>query len=524
MYSEIISELRRALPAQLPSFLAVQRWFGGKARQILGVELVDAIPISGGDETSAIVLVVTVKYLEGAEETYSIPFALKGQLGGESNARATLKLKMGNGSVLMLEDAFSCPQFLDELLAFIKQEGEMQGEKGRLRGSRTATFTELFSSSKPLPPTPLTGEQSNSSVIYGEGLILKFFRRLENGENPDLEIGRFLSERAHFPHVPRIAGYIEYQLEDGTLGTQAILQEFVSNQGDAWRYALKTLSGFYERAGDSVPERENSGLEELSEFMGEAMTRLLADMGLLGRRTAELHLALSFEHDDPAFAPERFTMQFQNSLETSLAELTSRTLGLLRARVANVPAEYKDHSKEIAAREPEILRRFRTALSAPIQAMRIRIHGDYHLGQVLYTGSDFVIIDFEGEPARPLVERRVKQSPLQDVAGMLRSFHYVAFAPLLAPSPGNSISPSRIANMRRWAEAWSRCAANRFLGQYYETSGAAPFLLTSSQARGKLLEVYLLAKAIYELGYELNNRPAWVGIPLEGISRLLSAG
>src|SRR3984893_1261318 len=312
MYSEIISELRRALPAQLPSFLAVQRWFGGKARQILGVELVDAIPISGGDETSAIVLVVTVKYLEGAEETYSIPFALKGQLGGESNARATLKLKMGNGSVLMLEDAFSCPQFLDELLAFIKQEGEMQGEKGRLRGSRTATFTELFSSSKPLPPTPLTGEQSNSSVIYGKGLILKFFRRLENGENPDLEIGRFLSERAHFPHVPRIAGYIEYQLEDGTLGTQAILQEFVSNQGDAWRYALKTLSAFYERAGDSSPEREDSRLEELSEFMGEAMTRLLADMGLLGRRTAELHLALSSEHDDPAFAPERFTMQFQN--------------------------------------------------------------------------------------------------------------------------------------------------------------------------------------------------------------------
>jgi trehalose synthase-fused probable maltokinase len=143
------------------------------------------------------------------------------------------------------------------------------------------------------------------------------------------------------------------------------------------------------------------------------------------------------------------------------------------------------------------------------------------LGQVLYTGSDFVIIDFEGEPARPLAERRVKQSPLQDVAGMLRSFHYAAFAPLLTPPTGVRVSPSQIAKTSRWAEAWSRCAASRFLGQYYETYGAARFLPADSGARAKLLETYLLAKAIYELGYELNNRPAWVGIPLEGISRLL---
>jgi trehalose synthase-fused probable maltokinase len=524
MYAEIISELRRGLPAHLPAFLVAQRWFGGKARQILEVEIVDAIPISGGDETSAILLVVTVKYLEGAEETYSIPVSLTGQPGGEPDERAIPKVKMGNGSVLMLEDAFSRRPLLDELLSIIQQEGEMPGEKGRLRGFRTAAFTELFASSKPLPPRPLTGEQSNSSAIYCESLILKFFRRIENGENPDLEIGRFLTERAHLPHVPRIAGYIEYQVEEGTPATQAILQEFVSNQGDAWRYALKTLSAFYEGAGDFAPEREDSGLEERSEFTGEAMTRLLAEMGLLGRRTAELHLALSSENNDAAFAPERFTMEFQKSLETSFADLTRRTLGLLLARMANVPEEYREKAAEIAARERDILGRFQTGLSAPLDAMRVRIHGDYHLGQVLYTGCDFVIIDFEGEPARSLAERRVKQSPLQDVAGMLRSFHYAAFAPLLAPSANHSISPKRMANMSRWAEAWSRCAANRFLGQYYETSGAAPFLPAGAQARAKLLEVYLLGKAVYELGYELNNRPAWVGIPLEGISRLLSAG
>ncbi|HEY4819139.1 MAG TPA: putative maltokinase [Candidatus Acidoferrum sp.] len=517
MFGEMLSELRQNLPGQLPSFLAGQRWFGGKARQILGVEIADAIPV-GSDETKAIVLLVTVKYLEGAEETYSIPL-VAGQSGGDDSGR---RLEMGNGSGLILRDAFSSQEFLAELLDIAARQGEVPGEMGRLRGVRAASFSELVSSAEAVRPKLLTGEQSNSSVIYGNRVILKFFRRIEEGENPDLEIGRFLTEKARFPHVPRIAGFLEYQAQRGKTATQAILQEFVPNQGDAWRYVLKTLAAFYERAEDTG-EREFSASEGLPEFAGETMARLLAEIGVLGKRTAELHLALSSDSDDPAFAPEPFTMEFQNMLEASFAELSSQTLRLLRGRMASVPVEYKDTAAEIAAREQDILRAYRAALIAPIKAMRVRVHGDYHLGQVLYTGSDFVIIDFEGEPARPLSERRGKQSPLQDVAGMLRSFHYAAFAPLLGPATGNSISRSRFAGVSRWAEAWSRCATNRFLGQYYEVSGAATYLPADSHDRATLLQVYLLAKAIYELGYELNNRPGWVGIPLEGISRLLSS-
>jgi trehalose synthase-fused probable maltokinase len=517
MFVAMLSELRQNLPAQLPSFLAGQRWFGGKARQILGVEIADAIPI-GSDETKAIVLLAKVKYLEGLEETYSIPL-VAGQSGGDDSAR---RLEMGNGSGLVFRDAFCSQEFLAELLDIAERQSDVPGKMGRLRGVRAASFSELVSSAEAVRPRLLTGEQSNSSVIYGNRLILKFFRRIEEGENPDLEIGRFLAEKAHFPHVPRIAGFLEYQSHRGTKATQAILQEFVPNQGDAWRYAVKTLNSFYERI-DSAGEPNLSASEDVPEFAGEAMARLLAEIGLLGKRTAELHLALSSDSDNPAFAPEPFTMEFQNTLEASFAELTSRTLRLLRGRMGSVPVEYQGKASEIAAREQDILHAYRNALSAPIKAMRIRVHGDYHLGQVLYTSSDFVIIDFEGEPARPLSERRGKQSPLQDVAGMLRSFHYAAFAPLLAPATGNSISRSRIAGISRWAEAWSRCAANRFLGQYYEASGAAHYLPAGSQERAKLLQIYLLAKAIYELGYELNNRPGWVGIPLEGISRLLSS-
>ena len=515
---ELLSELRQNLPAQLPSFLAGQRWFGGKARGILGIDIIDAIPV-GSDERKTIVLLITVTYLEGAEETYSIPLVAVQLKNAGDPAR---KVDMGIGPGLEFRDAFSSHEFLSELLETIERECELPGEKGRLHGYRGAAFSDLSSSSDVQRPKVLTGEQSNSSVIYGERLILKFYRRVEKGENPDLEIGRFLTERVGFPHVPRIGGFIEYRSRQGESTTQGILQEFVPNQGDAWRYVVKTLTAFYEHL-EEAGEREMAGPQSLPEFRGEAMARVFSEIGLLGKRTAELHLALSSESDDLAFAPEPFTMEFQNSLQSSFAGLASRTLRLLRARMAGVPAGYHQKSAEIVAREEEIVQRFRAALKDPIEAMGIRIHGDYHLGQVLYTGSDFVIIDFEGEPARPLEERRVKQSPLQDVAGMLRSFHYAAFAPLLTPSTGAPIPPNQIAKASRWAEEWSRCAANRFLGQYYETSGAARYLPADSRAKAKLLEMYLLAKAVYELDYELNNRPTWVGIPLEGISALLSS-
>jgi trehalose synthase-fused probable maltokinase len=501
----MLPELRRRVSAQLPAFLAAQRWFGGKARQILAVEITDAIPV-GREEAAAILLVTNVKYVDGGQEPYSIPVILSTSSANHS-----------------AEDAFSRPQFLLELLDIMRRKAELPGEKGRLRGHQASPFRELFSSPQAMQPKRLRGEQSNSSVIYGERAILKFFRRIEEGENPDLEIGKFLTERARFPYVPRIAGWMEYQPKRGNAATQAILQEFVPNKGDAWRYAQKILSAFYEQAADAASGRGLSSLEGCQEFAGEPMTRLLSDVALLGKRTAELHLALSSGSDDAAFAPEPFTMEFQSKLQRSFTELTSGTLRLLRVRIADVPAEYRERSQQIVGREEEIVGRFRNALRRPIEAMRLRIHGDYHLGQVLYTGADFVIIDFEGEPARPLVERRIKQSPLQDVAGMLRSFHYAAFAPLLTPPAGNSASLDKNAGLSRLAEIWSRCATDRFLGQYYETSGTAPHLPADAGERANILEMYLLAKAIYELGYELNNRPAWVGIPLEGISRLLSS-
>lgn len=522
---EMFIELRRSLPSQLPAFLAKQRWFGGKARQIQGCEINDIVSF-GAYFPDALVLMVRVTYVDGGRALYSVPVLCSEPSFAVGNDSVSLTMDGAqNGQELVLVDALRDEQFLGALLHVIGQHSGFTGEVGELSAFQTSAFTSIYSASAASQKaTPLVGEQSNSSVIYGDSLILKFFRRVEEGRNPELEIGTFLTEKAHYPNIPQLGGWMEYRV-GGKQMTQAILQAFVPNQGDAWRYTLKSLSAFYEAAAKVGEEgvgqllRQSSSQAEpaLREFARQIIGPYLQMAGLLGRRTAELHLALASDATDPDFAPEPFTMEFQRRLETSLLELTSRILNALREKHPSLPAERRDQAKALADREHELARRFQALLRAPIHATRTRIHGDYHLGQVLYTGSDFVIIDFEGEPARPLAERRIKQSPLQDVAGMLRSFRYAAFAPLL----GAAGQKPTFSGQNAWAEIWNSWVANRFLKQYFQTSGAASYIPSDPAEVDRLLELHLLEKAIYELGYELNNRPAWVGIPLEGIFTIL---
>jgi maltose alpha-D-glucosyltransferase/alpha-amylase len=524
-------ERRRLLSAGLPEFLARQRWFGGKARQILSTDIADVIPMRR-DAFEALVLVVHVNYAGGNEETYAVPVLCVEQRSSAQDDSTVLRIPDDQtGTVFLVKDACKTEEFLVMLLETIRQEAAFQGERGKLRGLQSTEFARFYSASEAmLKPRPLAGEQSNTSVIYGDRLILKFFRRIAEGINPDLEIAEFLTEKAHFPHVPQLAGYLEYRAADGQQMTQGILQAFVPNQGDAWQYTLKSLATFYEdlakRGGAARnPIEASDDLEtsaEIPEFARASVEPYLSAVALLSKRTAELHLALASETTDAAFAPEPFDKQFQQMLQESLLELTRTTLNLLREQSPALPVAWRKRSEQIGNREEEINERFRFLLSATIRAMRTRTHGDYHLGQVLYTGSDFVIIDFEGEPARPLSERRVKRSPLQDVAGMMRSFRYAAFAPLLGASVDKSVSAAALKRLTPWAEAWNAWVSNRFLAEYFKACGSAVYLPSSREERRNLLELHLLEKAIYELRYELNNRPTWVGIPLEGIAQLLS--
>ena len=519
---KMASTLQTALASQLPEYLLKQRWFGGKARKVASVDVVDtlSIPAGGGN---AYIFVAVVHYDDGADEFYAIPLVRSESAGAEG-----LKVPSPDGGSMMLADGLRNAAFLTALAQLIEKGTAIAGEHGELRGLQTTAYSRLASEPVAvLTPKPVGAEQSNTSIIYGDRLILKFFRRIQEGINPDLEIGQFLTEKTSLKSVPALAGTLEYQAGDGKPISQGMLQKFVPNQGDAWGFTLKSLANYYDevRKITGTGKTAAGGVSTPGNFDGvpdtakSSVETYLASVELLGQRTAEMHLALASDASDPAFAPEPFTMDSQQALEQSVNRLLVRVFSLLRDKLKYLPAEWRGKAENLAERESEIAARFNTALREPIRAMRTRIHGDYHLGQVLRTETDFVIIDFEGEPARSIEERRVKRSPLQDVAGMLRSFHYAAFAPLLGE---DRVAGDGVARMGVWAEAWNSWVTDRYLAKYFATAKNAPYLPATQGEIQAVLELHLLEKAIYELGYELNNRPTWVGIPLQGIGKLLS--
>ncbi|MGC1904965.1 MAG: putative maltokinase [Candidatus Acidiferrum sp.] len=516
-----------ALASQLPDYLMKQRWFGGKARAITSVEVVDMIAVPT-TEPAALLFVATVHYTDGNDEFYAIPLVAVDDSPSESEVTLTAPVGTG-GWTLRLRDGLKNPAFLTALIQLIENGAVIPGESGELRGVQTTAYTRL--SQQPvatLKPKPVGAEQSNTSIIYGDRLILKFFRRIQEGLNPDLEIGQFLTEKTSLKSVPPLAGTLEYQSRDGKSMAQGMLQKFVPNQGDAWSFTLRSLANYYDAVrrtatvdgGASAAVIESGKQAQgVPDFARSSVETYLAAAELLGLRTAEMHLALASDQTDPAFKPEPFTMESQQSLEQSVSSLLVRVFSLLRDKMKYLPTEWREKAEKLAVRESEIAARFNTALREPIRAMRTRIHGDYHLGQVLRTETDFVIIDFEGEPARSIEERRTKRSPLQDVAGMLRSFHYAAFAPLLGEDRIQGVDLARISE---WADVWNGWVSERFLEKYFATAKGASYLPQSKEETQTVLNLHLLEKAIYELGYELNNRPTWVGIPLQGIAKQLA--
>jgi trehalose synthase-fused probable maltokinase len=528
---DMFSNLKAELPAQLPAYLKGQRWFGAKAWELRATEVVDFIALER-DVLNAVIVVVKVEYEGGGEDLYSVPLVVSKDPGSKDEPGAPGKdmgsvltvSGRGGGEATTLSDALKNETFLSFLLDAIERGLVFTGEAGELVTSRThALSMQETGAAGSLRPRAITAQQSNSSVAYGDRLILKFFRRLEEGVNPDLEMCGFLTKKADYQHTPQLLGALEYRGARGVWMTQGILQGFVPNQGDAWRYTMKSISNFYNEVGKS--SAAGFVVESQNDAARASIAPFLESVGLLARRTAELHLALvsPAAAAEPDFAPEAFDETFQRSFEDALLELTKRVFRQLRHAQDRLPENAKPKVERVLASEPQIIERFHAALGRPIRAVRTRIHGDYHLGQVLYTGADFVIIDFEGEPARPLSQRRLKRSPLQDVAGMLRSFHYAAHAPLLASTGSVNVDDGNREKLNGWAEVWAKWVSERYLDEYLKTALGAEFLPPSREEIMALLQLHVLEKAVYELGYELNNRPEWVAIPLEGISKTLES-
>ncbi|MBN2508287.1 MAG: maltose alpha-D-glucosyltransferase [Verrucomicrobia bacterium] len=526
---------RSALEGRLADFMAAQRWFGGKAKTLKQLALKESIPVPVDGREAGFLALVQVDYVQGDSEFYSIPLAFAAgadaqRLREESPQMVIAELGAEGGGAGVIYDGVSCAAFCEALLDMVVRRRHSKGTQGDLEGSRTPALRRLLGDAPAPPPVPCKAEQSNSSVVYGDKLILKLFRRLDAGVNPDLELGRFLTAR-EFPHVPPLAGALEYLAAHDDRLTLAVVYGYLRDAKDAWLLTLDSLGRYYDRIGvlhakgEKPPPASHDLLrlcgEEFSPAVQELIGTYLEYARLLGRRTAALHLALASETEDSSLAPEPFTPHYMRGLFQSMRNLATHNLRLLRRQLKSLPADVAPMAERAAALESAIVARYRPLFERRISAKRIRIHGDYHLGQVLWTGKDFVILDFEGEPAVPLTERRIKRSPLQDVAGMIRSFHYAAYAGLNQQVERGSLAPENLAHAEPWARFWNHAVSAAFLRAYLEAVGKSEVLPQTDEELRVMLPAYLLNKAVYELGYEMNHRPAWLKIPLQGILHLM---
>ncbi len=492
-----------------PKFLAAQRWFAAKSGAIARMEILEH-----GEWTQAndnwLLAIVNVQ-TEGEAARYFLPLAIIWEHGNEERIRLLghhplARVRRGPRPGFLF-DAFADEAFCWAMVTAMETNAERPFAGGRLYFKSTPAFAALVGGpASALPVRPLGLEQSNSSVILGDRLILKVYRRLQEGVNPELEMGRFLTESSPFSQVAAVAGYVEYQAADGSLATLALLQAFIANQGDGWSYTIDFLERYLQRQ-----RTEPGEAPKLQEEAGQAIYMTL--ISRLGMRTAELHQALCKPAGNPAFDPEPVAAdELARWVEGVRAEAEQTFDRIERRRAALPEALHADIDRLLALRAP-ILALIASLLPRELQTIKTRYHGDYHLGQVLVVQNDFIIIDFEGEPMRPLSERRGKHSPLKDVAGMLRSFSYAAYAAL---KRATAEQPNDWPVYEPHARKWEQQIGRLFLEAYQTTAAQAGLSYNAP-----LLKLFLLEKAFYELRYELNNRPDWVMIPLRGLFDLV---
>jgi maltose alpha-D-glucosyltransferase/alpha-amylase len=529
---------RSVVAAALPDFLRHNRWFAGKARTVRSVELDDAIPVaSGRGKPGAFVVLCHVEYASGEPETYVLPLSVVPEaaaepvLGDHPNAGVAWIEVRATGERFLLFDALVDTTFLEATLTAVRRRRSFRGPSGaELRPSLTPWFRRTVAGADDLSAQLVGTEQSNSSAVFGNRVVMKTFRRAQEGVNPDLEIGRYLTKEVGFPHSAPLLGALELHKGRAEPRTIAVLSAYVPNEGDAWHYTLDQLALFYETALRSIPdeELETPHWTSLPDHLGAMPSDVVADAigpyldsaELLGQRTAQLHQALAAGEDD-AFAPEPFSTLYQRSLFQSMRAQVRPTLNLVRAALPGLDPSAVADGEALLDAEAEILERFGRVRAHRLRTQRIRIHGDYHLGQVLHAGRDFVIIDFEGEPSRSPTERRIKRSPLVDVAGMLRSFQYAVAAGVRAYEDRGLLQAHQRDPMIARADAWQTWVTVRFLTGYLDEAGDAPFVPEDPDDLTTLLTAYTLDKALYEVRYDLSFRPDWAAIPLRGVLQVL---
>lgn len=524
----ILEELANGV---LPDYLMRLRWFGGKARGLESVRIVDhaTVPL---DENSTYILLTEVSYREGLPDLYQLPVAFaKGPLAYRLNAncpQSVIAHVILNGEEGILYDALYGIDFQKAILKNMAGKHSLPQAGSELEFSGSRAVKVHVRENPETKPRILTSEQSNTSLTYDGSFFLKIYRKVDRAINPDVELTKFLTQKAGFNNVPNYVGAITWKFKGESM-VLGMMQEMVTGASDAWGYMLDRLNDYNEAllstASASGPGELIGSLtapaayEELPEIQQEKLKAPVAELvSLLGTRTAEMHKALASERQDPAFKPEAYSLHYQRSIFASLQSTVRVAFQSLRRNLEKLPEAVRKEAEEVLGMKEDILGILKRIYSHKIDVTKIRIHGDYHLGQTLYAGNDFFILDFEGEPARSYSERRLKYSPLRDVAGMIRSFHYAAYGSLLLD---NQIRPEDVDKLMPHIEQWYHYMSGFFMRAYLEHAQGASFVPKERGDLAILLQTFVMQKAIYELTYELNNRPGWVLVPLRGIKSIV---
>jgi len=525
--TELLDDASRYVLEQevLPGFLAGRRWFRSKAREMVGLRVLDWVKLGAG----FFLAVTEVSYGDGGRERYAVP--LKASTGKPAQKLAA---EIPDSVIAHLRTATAegvvCDALADRTSARALYGAMADGREfptareGRLRAfAAQDSGGELPARVAASRVRQLTAEQSNTSIVLDDSYVLKFFRTLEDGPNPDLEIGLHLTERTDYTGMARVHGGMIYRDPEGLESTVAMLQQFVPSRGDGWECGLDAVREAFAALGrrrwpqppavDPTPPSRLTP-DAMPEILSETAGEFLGRIGDLGRRTGDFHRALASDRRRPDFAPRPLATVDLEALADGCIRQAQQVLELLNAQMGHLAEDVQPLADAALGAGARLMARFQGLPGLKGAGQRIRVHGDYHLGQVLDTEDGWLLLDFEGEPLRPLAERREKQCPLKDVAGMLRSFDYAAQTVARETVDRRPLHHDRVLG---WAAVWSQWAGVSFLAGYREALAGSSVLPGRAEVWDVLLDAFLLDKAFYELYYEMNNRPDWIRVPLAGI-------
>ena len=503
----------------LENYIINKRWYGGKASTLKYIEVVDQFKITSKKNTYYGVL-LEVNFKEAFYQHYFMPLAFMAK--EELDTSTVIAPVVMGKQTGYLVDALHQEDFRKLLFDNIVKSKETPGLKLVFHKGSSIEKEEYQSSRF------MGLEQSNTSIIYNDSFVLKIFRRIYVSTNPDYEISRFLTERMHFENTPRYTGSINLALAEGNI-TLGLMQELVSNQGDAWKFMLEQIDGVFDNLKrkkikiDKLPDiamfkrlRINEIPPEIIDWVGLSLFLRIQTLAL---RTAEMHIALGSDIHETAFTPTTYNGDYTVWLKNRMLYQFQNRLNIIENSLHKLDGLALELAHQFMENKKLVRKHFVDFDWTKMKSERIRIHGDYHLGQVLVNGDDFYILDFEGEPESTIRDRKVKQPPLKDVAGMFRSFHYAIYATIFN---NKEKYPFEQEELFKAGEILYKYFVGVFLETYIEKAQSGNLNIGYNHEIDFLLKYCLLEKAVYELGYELNSRPRWAVIPLRGIQSIMN--